>query len=827
MDSENAMNRPGVSRRAFIGGSAGVLATCVLPGAAGLAGAEEAAGASGTATATVPGFGGDVTVTVTMTDGVITAFEATGAEETPERGGRAIESIPSAIVEEGRLDVDGVSGATVTSKAILAAGQMAVDEICGVTAAPAEVAGLMKPGEYTAYSRGYWGSKDLPVTVTVNETSIIDIAVPSDRFEHSETEVMLKNVKETLFPRIIENQSVKVDAVTGATVSSNNVKTAVEDALCQAIVAAGNDPSAVSRFYTVPAKECEGQTETIDCDVLFVGLGTAGLFAMRRAIDRARELNGGRKVNFVGIERSGKVGGKSCMTHEFNAVNPQRYMQVFNGGEDFVDAAFYRDLWRNYTMTADGEQSAKDECVDLFFAESGNAIDWLYFENDWRFGTMSSRPAVNDGAVSFNSIYTDRIDQGTMEDRRLAVDYLCRTMVKRCEAQGARIMFETEGYELIMDGDTCTGVKARSRVTGMEYVVNARAVVMNTGGYGLNDELMSTLLVPQYAGSYNLITTGQDTGLMFQAALNAGAGTWNCEMPPMVMGITLPHQMYRFPIVEKPGSLNKTSGRVSVETLNDIPMMFGCASDTMYVDRNARRFGDEAMVKSFAGDPMSSGWIAYAAGPYYYAIWSTPQVEEIKEVGFTRVKSWQKYGTQGDVIEGPVENIYEVIDAAIEEGLMWKADTLADMAEQLGLDAAALQETYDAYNGYVDGGEDLEFGKDPEYLIHIGEGPYYAVKVNPNPYCSGGGLDIDADLRVLKADHATPINGLYALGCDSYGVLLNREKNYCSFGGVAQGWVLTSGYVAGPKVVDYVNDNYGITVVPEPLSEIPVNPASI
>ena len=826
MESTFQVGRTGVSRRAFIGGSAaGMLAACALAGAAGVAGANEA-GASGTTTATVPGFGGDVTVTLTLTDGVVTGFEAQGENETPERGGRAIESMPGAILEAGSLDVDVVGGATVTSKAILTAGQMAVNEICGISSGPADVIGLMKPGVYTAYSHGYWGSKDLPVSVMVNENSILDISVPSDRFEHSDTEVMLKNVKETLFPRIIKNQSVKVDAVTGASVTSNGVKMAVEDALCQAITAAGNDPSEVSRFYSVPVKRGEGQVETIDCDVVFVGLGTAGLFAMRRAIERARELNGGRKVNFVGIDRAGKVGGKSCMTHEYNAVNPPRYMQAFNGGEEYVDAAAYRELWRNYTMTADGEQSAKDECVDLFFAESGNAIDWLYFDNDWRFGTLTSRPAAN-GTVSYNAIYTDRIDQGTMEDRRLAVDYLCRTLVQRCEAQGARLMLETEGYELLMDGDTCVGVKARSRVTGMEYVINAHAVVMNTGGYGLNNELMSTLLAPQYAGAYNLITTGQDTGLMFQAALDAGAGTWNCEMPPMVMGITLPHQMYRFPLVPLPGSLNKTSGRESVMTLNDIPMAFGCAGDALDVDRNAKRFGDESMVKSFAGDPLSSGWTSYAAGPYYYAIWSTPQVDEIKEQGFTRIRSWQKYGTQGDVIEGPVENIYEVIDAAIEEGLMWKAETLADLADQLGLDAATLQETYDTYNGYVDGGEDLEFGKDPEYLVHIGEGPYYAVKINPNPYCSGGGLDIDADLRVLKADHETPINGLYALGCDSYGVLLNREKNYCSFGGIAQGWVLTSGYVAGPKVVDYVNETYGITVVPEPLSDIPVNPASI
>lgn len=688
-------------------------------------------------------------------------------------------------------------------------------------------AALMKPGTYTAGSKqGYWGILELPVSVTVNGTSILDITLPEDRFEHGETEVILNSVRERLIPRIVSAQSLEVDSVSGATMSSFAVKEAVDLALREAISAAGNDENEVSRFHEAVEKTEEGVTEEIDTDILFIGMGYSGIFAMRRAIERMREINKGRPVNVLGIDSAGKIGGKSCLTHSINVINPMRYAEIANDGQPFVDADMYRDLWRQYTTMKSGNQGAKDDVVDLFFRESGNALDWLYFEGDYRLGTPRSSKAF-EGVVDFNTIYTDRLDAGTMEDRRGAVDKLIRAMSKRNEAQGARILLETQAYELIFDGDKCTGAKARDRVTGKEYQINAKAVVMNTGGFGLNDELMNSLPAEQFAGTYKMLTTGQDTGLIFKSAIDNGAGTWNCEMPPCVMNVSLPFHMNRYPIEPKPGTLNKSTGRESTTTLNDVPCALGVSSDTLYVNRSGERFGNEAWVKSFASDPLSSGWTAYASGPYYYAIWSTPQLEEIKSEGFTRVKSWQKYNTQGDLHEGPLPELDEIIGYAIEDGLMWKGETLDELAAAIEVDPANLSAAVSSYNELVNAGADTEFDKDPEFLMPIGEGPYYAVKMLTVPYGSGGGLDIDDQLRVMKADHTTPFQGLYALGNDSYGVLLNPEKNYNSYGGVAQGWVLCSGYVAGPIVADYVNDSFGLTALTEAKSDIPTSDVSI
>ena len=76
-------------------------------------------------------------------------------------------------------------------------------------------------------------------------------------------------------------------------------------------------------------------------------------------------------------------------------------------------------------------------------------------------------------------------------------------------------------------------------------------------------------------------------------------------------------------------------------------------------------------------------------------------------------------------------------------------------------------------------------------------------------FSTAGGLDVDTQIRVLKDDHETPIEGLYATGVDSMGVLLHPERNYSGFGGVAQGWLWTSGRLAGINAANFVNETYG------------------
>lgn len=152
----------------------------------------------------------------------------------------------------------------------------------------------------------------------------------------------------------------------------------------------------------------------------------------------------------------------------------------------------------------------------------------------------------------------------------------------------------------------------------------------------------------------------------------------------------------------------------------------------------------------------------------------------------------------------PIPEVYDVINLCIEKGIAYKADTLEDLAKVLGCDPAVLTDNVSRYNAAVDSGVDEEFGKDAGNLtMKIGEnGPYYAFVGAAFIYSTVGGLDVNTDMQVLGADHATPINALYSVGTDSLGVLFSEQREYVTYGGAAQGWAYTSGRLAGKAAVE-------------------------
>lgn len=129
------------------------------------------------------------------------------------------------------------------------------------------------------------------MTVTVNEDAILKIETPEDRFEHGDTEVILQSAKEKFIPRIIENQSLNVDVVSGATQSCAGIRAAARAALRQAFEANEVDPSAVGKFDQKVdlAVKSDAPAEELEADVLVVGLGHR---RVHRHAERLREASG-------------------------------------------------------------------------------------------------------------------------------------------------------------------------------------------------------------------------------------------------------------------------------------------------------------------------------------------------------------------------------------------------------------------------------------------------------------------------------------------------------------------------------------------------------
>ena len=819
----NEITRRGFIKSAAVATGAGILAGCAPkvvetdPTVATIPAPEAVATAVPTAipsearvgAATVRGHGGDVSVTLTVKDGRILDCKIVGDGETPELGGKAVAQMPAEYIKAGSLEVDGVSGATVTSAAIKSAALMAYNDVMGIATGVVK----MKPGQYTAGCKGYWGIWDLPVTIKVSENALLEISVPEDRQAHGETEVILQSVKDKLFPRIIENQSIVVDSVTGATVSSDAVKIAIRDALEQALIAGGSSLSALKAFQVAPEKSEAGKSEEKVVDILVVGLSTGGICAMQSAYDQIVEYQGTKLVSMLGIDRAGKVGGKSALTHGGMFVNPKKLSEDLYGGVDFCDAKLLRENFIKF-CTVDGVCHLKEDVLDVFLTESGPTIDWLY-EKGWHFGQVELEESKNygNGATGLNVITTPNLEPGSYEDRRQWLNHYYNWMLEEVKAHGAEILLETEVYELLLD-DTgrVSGVKARNLATGKEYTVYAKAIIMGTGGFASNQDMLNKYLAEQWRGQRKVLGTGQDTGTFLQAVIDKGAGTWNIDCGPNVMHIGLDHYINQYPFKFDEGVIDGRTGRNKVHTLNNIPL--GCATtgNGLSVNKKGERFMNEKeYCTSYEKGPEKEGWPCHFSGNFYYSIVSDDVLKEIATDGFTKVYKWEGYCSQGDIPAkwGAVPEVYDGLDCAIKEGMAWKADTIAELAKQISLDPDTLEKTVNEYNAICDLGEDSVFGKDPDYLTKFTSGPYYAIQVWNVVFSTLGGLDVDAKIRVLKDDHVTPISGLYAIGSDSIGVIgCNGSKSYMGLG-VAQGWNRTAGRLAGTNAAEYIKEEYG------------------
>jgi uncharacterized protein with FMN-binding domain/succinate dehydrogenase/fumarate reductase flavoprotein subunit len=739
--------------------------------------------AGNTYTGTAPGFGGDITVTITVDNGRITACTAEGHQETLGIGTRALERLPQAIAAAGSVDVDVVTGATATSNAIILAASQALAKAADQASLPPV---RMKPGTYTAQGRGFSLREKISVDVTVNEEKIIGIKVDPD---NGETPPILQWVIDKLIPRMLAYQSVTIDAITGATASSAGVREAVVKAVTEALAAGGSDAAAMEHFYNKPPVSIA--KETLDVDVLVVGLGGSGVTCALRAAECMYDAMGqdASKVNVLAIDKAGKYGGTSSITHDTMAINAPRLKQKFNDGKDYVDAVAFKEDWIKYTRG-----DVKEDLLDMFFAESGKLIDWLHFDHGFLFGEPTT---------GFTETDIWRIKHQAPEGKgygnyQAEVGVYYDNLMKDYEKLGGKYMLETVAYELIYDqtANRVKGVKARCW-DGTEYTINAKAVVLATGGFIGNPDMHEKYFSNEYfplKGKWNVYGMRQNDGKMVQAAIDIGAGTWNIDMVPMVHVAGGEQILTKYDVHKIEGETDFWTFRTATWSLNDVPIIMTTAPNVIQLNQEGKRFFDESAI-----------FQTWRAGPKFYTIWSEDQIKKIEQEGFTHTVSNPFIGQGGVPAGRPVPEIHDILQTCMDMGFVYKGDTLDEVASRLGMNANNLKETIARYNQACAKGVDEEFGKDAKYLDPIsGDGPFYAVVGASYPYSTCGALDVNPKLQVLKEDGITPINGLYAVGTDSMGGLFTNKTCYVTYGGAAQGWAFTSGKVAGENVVDFV-----------------------
>ena len=256
----------------------------------------------GTYEASGQGFGGAVTVKVTVDEAQVTAIEIEGANETPGIGGAAIEGFLTSLVGISSADeIDAVAGATLTSGGVKEAVEAALAQARGEAAEAAELA--FTAGTYTGTAAGYNG--DVTVEATFSENAVTEIKVTAS----AETEHVGDVAFDILIPAILEANGTGVDGVSGATFSSRALKNAVNAAAEQA----GCTNLSAFQMNTVEV-QAEAPIE-VTYDVVIVGAGGAGIAAAAQAAQDGNTV--------LVIEKNAEVGGNTLVSGgQYQSVMP-------------------------------------------------------------------------------------------------------------------------------------------------------------------------------------------------------------------------------------------------------------------------------------------------------------------------------------------------------------------------------------------------------------------------------------------------------------------------------------------------------------------------
>lgn len=337
-------------------------------------------------------------------------------------------------------------------------------------------ASAMTAGTFEAEAPGVFGEA-VKVAVTVSDTAIEKVEVVS----HNETAGISDAAIERIPAAIVESQSLAVDTVAGATMTSKAILAAAEAALA----AAGAD---VEALKVSAAEEAEGQTIEMTADVVVLGAGGSGVSAAVEAYDA------GAKV--VLLEKLAAIGGTTATSQGMVGANESKYTKEKDVHYTFEE--MYANLMSNASYRLD------PALTSITLQKSGETVDWM----NERLGMV-----FYDVIVGYGPLQMMHLVEGAGPAMKTAMEEtLAGTEIE--------LMLETKATEILMNEDgSVKGVKASRGADTV--IVYADSVVVATGGYAYNPELTARL-DPEKAGTWGIGFAGS-TGDGIIMASNVGA----------------------------------------------------------------------------------------------------------------------------------------------------------------------------------------------------------------------------------------------------------------------------------------------------------------
>ena len=656
-------------------------------------------------------------------------------------------------------------------------------------------AGAAKPvdGVFEGASKGMQGPMKVQVAVSGGRIEAIRI------LESKETPYVAKVALERIPRRIVETQSLKIDAVTGATFASNGIKGAVADAARKA----GLD---VAALKAKEARVKPRKPETWEGDVLVVGAGGAGLSA---AISAAQS---GAKV--ILIEKGSVIGGNTMMAGAaYNAVDPeaQATMKLTRAQKASMDAylaldpadpALKFDLYPEWKPVLD---RLKSDIAAFYAANQGKVagVDMPGFDaislHMWHIYSGGLRK-MDDGSwiaprielarklaesaldslkwmdsIGLKAQYGGTSNYGGQTGLSTVLGAMWpRThsfmsgadripqLEKKAVELGVTIHTETRGTELVADASgKVIGAKA-VQADGTQIAIKAaKGVVLASGGYCANPAMVKKY--DKYWGK-----DLSDKTLSTNMGTNTGDG--------IVMAEKLGARLFGMEVAQMMPSSSPTKG-----TMTD--GIWGDAAEQIWIDGKGDRFVDEYAER----DVLAKASLKLDRGIFYIV-----------------------YAGRGNVAKPDVKlrgAEYKSVASMVESGDIWYGETLAELAAATAKSAAgsapafteaALRATIEKYNKYVAEQKDADFGKGviagAVDLDYIDATPGVGICISPRKaslHHTMGGVLIDTEARVLGAK-GEPIPGLWAAGEVTGGIHAGNR-----LGGNAIADIFTFGRIAG------------------------------
>ena len=559
-------------------------------------------------------------------------------------------------------------------------------------------------GEFTGTATGMG---EVSVTITLTDGVITGCEIVGD----SETEGIGSVIVENAPEEIVSGNKGAIDVVSGATITSN----AVNEALAAALAAAGLDAA----DFTGSGDAAAAEDRVVDTDIVIVGAGGAGMTAAIAAANEGK--------NVVIVESQAMVGGNSVRsTGGMNAAKtPAQDENEFAesaGVEKTLETAASEwagneaitaladtvaGQWAEYQAnpvgyfdsvelmeldTLIGGHGTNDPAlVEALCSNSADAIAWLS-EQGIELTSVSSF-----GGASVKRIHRPVDSEG----KTISVgSYMIPLLQAKCEELGVEFIMNTTANEILTDANgAAVGIAATDK-NGAAVTVNAKAVILATGGFGANLDMVVEYK-PDLAGFMTTNAPGAQ-GQGIDMAVAIGAGTVDMD------------QIQIHPTVEA-----NTAALITEGLRGD---------GAILVNAEGNRFTDEV---------------------------GTRDVVSAAEIAQTGSYSWL-------VIDQAMADASSVIQGYINNGYTVTGETYEELAGAMGVDAAAFAATMDKWNAAVAAGVDEEFGR-TSFANPLDTAPYYAIKVTAGIHHTMGGLTINPQTQVLAGD-GTVIDGLYAAG---------------------------------------------------------------